>query len=87
MMEPGNMTKQMLKYQKTLFQNSFDAMVLVQNQTETLTNTFLEQVPGVTEESKKALKSTMDFNKKNREDFKKGVEDWYAQLDDFFKSQ
>ena len=87
MMEPGNITKQMLKYQKTLFQNSFDTMVMVQDQTETLTNTFMEQLPGITDETKKAMKSTMDFNKKAREDLKEAMEDWYAKLDNLFESK
>jgi len=86
-MEPGNITKQMLKYQKTLFQNSFDTMVMVQDQTETLTNTFMEQLPGITDETKKAMKSTMDFNKKAREDLKEAMEDWYAKLDNLFESK
>lgn len=86
-MEPGNITKQMLKYQKTLFQNSFDAMVMVQDQTETLTNSFMEQLPGTTDETKKAIQSTMDFNKKAREDLKEAMEDWYSKLDNLFESK
>ena len=42
-MEPLKMAKQMIDFQKATFDNTFEAMVLLQDQTERMVGTIMEQ--------------------------------------------
>lgn len=83
-MELGRMAKQMITFQKSLFENAFSAMCTVQDQTEKMAGSFLNQLPWVPEEGKSAVNTAVDSYKKAREEFKKAVDDGYAKLDELF---
>ncbi len=87
MMEPGKIAKQMILFQKTLFENNFAAMNAVQDQTEKIFNTFMDQLPWVPEEGKKAVNDSVKFYKKAREDYKKAVDDGFAKMEELFSKQ
>ncbi|MEA1969018.1 MAG: hypothetical protein U9N77_12470 [Thermodesulfobacteriota bacterium] len=87
MMETGKVANQMIGFQKTLFENSFNAMVIVQNQTESFTNNFLQQLPLLNEDGKKAINDAIDFAKQARDDFKKAVDDGYAKIEEMLDSK
>ncbi len=80
-MEQAKIAKQMIGFQKTVFDNSFNAMAVVQDQTESMVNNFIGQFPWVTQEGKKQMDETYAYTKKSREDFKKAVDDGYAQFE------
>lgn len=80
-METPQIAKQMIGFQKTVFNNSFNALATVQDQTETMVNNFINQFPWVTEDGKKQMKETSAYIKKARDDFKKAVDDGYAQFE------
>ncbi|MCG8643517.1 MAG: hypothetical protein MI862_27570 [Desulfobacterales bacterium] len=84
MMDQAQIAKQMIGFQKTVFDNSFNAMAVVQDQTETMVNNLMTQLPWVTEDGKKQMNETFAFTKKAREDFKKAVDQGYAQFDTLF---
>ena len=54
-METAKLAKQTLGFQRTIFDNSFNAMIMVQEQTEKMVNSYLEQLPWITAENKKSL--------------------------------
>jgi hypothetical protein len=83
-METSNMAKQMINFQKTLFENSFNAMSMVQDQTEKMINNFLTQLPWVNEDAKKTISNSVDFYKKARTDFKKAVDDGFVKMEELF---
>jgi len=83
-MEPGKIAKQMITFQKTLFENSFNAMVMIQEQTEKMTETFLERLPWLPEEGKKAVADSIGFYKKARVDFRKSVDNGFEKLEELF---
>lgn len=83
-METSNMAKQMINFQKTLFENSFNAMSMVQDQTEKMINNFLTQLPWVNEDAKKTINNSVDFYKKARTDFKKAVDDGFVKMEELF---
>ena len=85
-MEPVSFTKQMIDFQKTTFDNSFNAMVLLQDQSEKLARTILEQATWLPEEGRKAIDEWIKTYKKGREDFKKRVEESYMKVENFFES-
>lgn len=83
-MEPSKMAKQMISFQKTVFDNSFNALAVVQDQTETMIKTFMGQFPMTTDESKKQLEETLEYTRKAREEFKKAVDEGYARMESLF---
>ena len=86
-METTEFAKQTLKFQMTVFENSFNAMVMVQDQTEKMFNSYLDKLPWVTDEAKKTLESSTDMAKKARDDFKKAVEDGFARFEELLEEK
>ncbi len=87
MMEAGKIGKQIITFQKALFENSFNAMNMVQDQTEKMVNNFLTQLPWVTEDGKKTIETSIEFYRKARTDFKKAVDDGFAKMEELFIQQ
>jgi len=83
-MEMQKMANQMIKFQKSLFENSFHAMTMVFEQTENIVNSLIKQMPMVPEESKKVMDDVFGFYKKTRDDFKKAVDDGFTKMEDMF---
>ena len=83
-MEPTRIAKQMIDFQKTTFDNTFNAMVILQEQTERMANTFLEQATWLPEEGKKAINEWVKAYKNGCEDFKKAVDESFKRVEDFF---
>lgn len=83
-MDSAKIAKQMIDFQKTMFDNTFNAMVLVQEQTERMANTLLEQATWLPAEGRSAINGWVDAFKKGREEFKKGVDENYKRVEDFF---
>ena len=54
-MEPLKMAKQLIDFNKATFDNTFNAMVLLQEQTEKMVNVFMAQANFLPEEGKKML--------------------------------
>jgi hypothetical protein len=86
-MDTTQMAKQTLSFQKTIFTNSFNAMVLAQEQTEKMFNSYLEQLPWATEEGKKSLDSSVEMTKKARDDFKTAVDEGYAKFEEMLEKK
>lgn len=83
-MEPMKLAKQMIDFNKATFDNSFNTMVLLQEQTEKMVNAFLEQSTWLPEEGKKILNEWVAAYKKGREEFKKVVNEGYKKVDAYF---
>lgn len=83
-MEPIKMAKQMIDFNKATFDNTFNAMVMVQEQMERTVGTFMEKATWLPDEGKKLLNEWMTTYKKGREDFKKTVDESYKKLEDYF---
>jgi hypothetical protein len=86
MFEPNQMLKQMLDFNKTAFDNSFSAMLTIQEQNEKMVSTFLEQAAWIPEEGKKLIQEWVDTYKKGCGDFKKTADDNYKKVVDFFET-
>ena len=83
-MEPLKMAKQMIDFQKATFDNTFNAMVLLQEQTERMINTFTEQATFLPAEGKKMLSEWVQTFKKGREEFKKAVDESFGKVEAYF---
>lgn len=80
----AKVAKQMVGFQKTVFENSFNTMNVVQDQTESMLNNFIGQFPWVTEDGKKQMNETFSYTKKARTDFKKAIDEGYTQFEKLF---
>ena len=85
-MDSAKIAKQMIDFQKTTFDNTFTAMVMIQEQTERMADTLLAQATWMPAEGKKAINDWVEAYKKGREDFKKTVDENFKKVEDFFAS-
>jgi polyhydroxyalkanoate synthesis regulator phasin len=83
-MDQKQIARQMIQFNKTAFDNSFNAMTMVYEQNEKMVSTFLEQSTWIPENGRKAIKDWMQAYKKGCEDFKKLVDDNYKKVEEFF---
>jgi hypothetical protein len=86
-MEPNIMLNQMLAFNKTAYDNSFNAMLMIQEQNAKMVDTFLEQATWMPEEGKKLIRNWVGTYKKGCEDFKKAADENYKKVDEFFAGQ
>jgi hypothetical protein len=80
-METPKIMKQMIGFQKALFDNTFSAVIVMQDNSEKMMNGFLKEIPWVTEEAKKPLNDSLAFIKKARDDYKKAIDQGFDQLE------
>ncbi|MBW2558355.1 MAG: hypothetical protein JRD69_05940 [Deltaproteobacteria bacterium] len=83
-MDLKNIMKQTVDFQKATFDNTFNAMTMLQEQAEKMSSMFLDQTTGLPEEGKKVIGEWIDTYKKGREDFKKSVDESFKKVEDFF---
>jgi polyhydroxyalkanoate synthesis regulator phasin len=76
-MDPKQIARQMIQFNKTVFDNTFDAITVLQEQTEKLIAMYMDQAPLLPEEGKKAIADWMKAYKKGREAFKTAVDENY----------
>lgn len=82
-MDPKQMAKLMIAFNKTSFDNNFRAWLAVHEQTERMVNKFQEKSPLFPEEGKKAVADWMHAYKKSCDDFKNRVDHNFKELEDF----
>ena len=82
-MDPKKLMKQMVDFNKTTFDNTFNAIAMLQDQMERMSSMFLEQTPALPEDGKKAVKEWIKAYKTGREEFKKAVDEGYKKLEGF----
>jgi polyhydroxyalkanoate synthesis regulator phasin len=85
-MDQKQVFKQMSDFNKTAFDNSFNAIVMLQDQAVSLSNTLLTQATWLPEEGKKAIDEWVKTYKTGRETFKKSADESYNKIEDFFKA-
>jgi hypothetical protein len=83
MMDPKKMVTQMIDFYRTTFDNSFSAMITLQEQMERMANQYWAQLVTIPEEAKKGLAEWTKSHKKNYQEFKKVVDDGFKNLESF----
>jgi polyhydroxyalkanoate synthesis regulator phasin len=84
MMEPMKMARQMIEFNKSTFDNSFNAIVIMQEQTEKMVRSFLDQATWLPEEGKKVLHEWVAAYKKGRDEYKKAVDESFKKVENYF---
>lgn len=87
MMDQKKMFKQMLDFNKSAFENSFNAIIMLQEQAERMGGTILDQATWLPEEGRKAVKDWIDAYKKGREEFKAMVDENYKRVEAYFEGE
>ena len=83
-MDQKQMLKQMISFNKAAFDNTFNALVTLQEQTERMCNTLIDQATWLPEDGKKAIQNWVDTYKSGRDTFRKSVEDSFEKVETFF---
>ncbi len=73
-MEPMKIAGQLVDFQKTAFDNTFDAMMLFQDLTEKMTISFFDYFPWIPDEGKKAINEWVSSYKEGCAAFKNAVD-------------
>jgi hypothetical protein len=74
------MAKQMVDFQKTTFDNSYNALVMLQDHTEKVATTIFEQATWVPEESRRILSQWSETYKKSRDDMKLAADENFSKV-------
>lgn len=83
-MEPLKLAKQMIEFNKATFDNTFNAMVTLQEQSERMVNSFLDQATWLPADGKKLLQEWVSAYKKGREEYKRMVDESFNKVDAYF---
>ena len=83
-MDPKQIARQMIVFNKTTFDNNFHAMQAVNEQTEKLINKFWEKSPMFPEQGKQAITGFLNAYKKGSVDLKGMVDENFKKVEDYF---
>jgi polyhydroxyalkanoate synthesis regulator phasin len=85
-METEKFAKQIIDFQKATFDNTFTAVTMLQDQTERMVNTMIEQATWLPEESRRAIEEMVGTYKKGRADFKEVMDENFVKMTDLFEA-
>jgi hypothetical protein len=83
-MEQLKFAKQMIDFYKTTFDNTFNAMVMVQEQMEKVSSIALQQATWLPEEGVKTIDEWNASYRKGRDEFKGMVDENFKKVEEFF---
>lgn len=81
-MNNQNLAKQIVAFQKFLFDASFGAITMIQDNTVNMTNRFLSHFEWLPEESKKNIDTWVELYKEARVNYKKAIDDSFTKLEE-----
>jgi hypothetical protein len=84
MMDQKQILKQMIEFNQATFNNTFQAVVLLQDQFERIAKTAIEQANWLPEEGRKAIENWVEAYKTGRDNYKSFVDDSYKQVEKYF---
>ncbi len=86
-MDPKQIAKQMVDFNKTAFDNSFEAMSALQDQAEKMFIASMEQTSLFPAEGKKLINEWIKTYKKGREDFKAAADENFKKVEAYFSAK
>lgn len=86
-MEQTEMTKQIIDFQKGLFDHTFASLTALQDYSENVMDGLLSQSPWIDAESKAPINASMEIVKSGREEYKKAVYQGFAELEKLVASK
>lgn len=86
-MEQTEITKQIIDFQKGLFDHTFASITALQDYSENVMDGLLSQSPWIDEESKAPINDVMKIVKSGREEYKNTVYKGFAELEKLVASK
>jgi len=83
-MDPKQLTKQLMYFNKSAFDEGFQMMNILHEQTENIVLRFLERSNWITEDGKKVIKEWAKVCKKGNEYFKGCADENYKKIADYY---
>lgn len=83
-MTQKQVVNQMMEFNQAAFDNTFNAITLLQDQTERMLHLSLEQATMLPKEGKKVFTEWLKACTKGSETFKKAVDDSFQKMEGFF---
>jgi hypothetical protein len=83
-MENKVIAKQIIDFHKATFDNTFNSLAVLQEQTEKMVQTVLQQAAWMPAEGKEAIKEWVSIYKKGRLDFKAAADENYKKVEKYF---
>jgi tRNA 2-selenouridine synthase SelU len=84
MMEANKIAKQMIEFQKAAFNNTFNSIAMMQDQSEKMVQNLMQQNPALPKQSMDAFNEWLNMCKKARDDYKNAVEEGFKNLENLF---
>jgi hypothetical protein len=83
-MDQKQILKQMIEFNQATFNNTFQAMVLLQEQFERVAQTAIDQANWLPAEGRKAIENWVEAYKTGRDNYKSYVDDSYKKVEKYF---
>jgi polyhydroxyalkanoate synthesis regulator phasin len=85
-MHPKIIAKKIIDFNKSNFDNTFEAVNLLQDHSERMVDLFLEKATLFPEDGKKVIKEWLESFKKGRKDFKDAVDNSFKSVENYFEN-
>lgn len=82
--EMKSVVKQVVDFQKSTLDTTFNTVAMFQDQTEKLSTTFIDQNPVMPQQAKNALNDWVELQKKARNDYKRVIDESFKNLEGYF---
>jgi hypothetical protein len=83
-MDQNQLLKQMLDFNRTAFENTFNTITMLQEQVERVTNGCLEQATWLPKAGKTVINEWTNACKEGRESFKSSMDEGFKKAEAFF---
>ncbi len=83
-MENKIIAKQIIDFHKSTFDNNFNSFAILQQQTEKMVKTFMQQAAWLPEEGKAAINEWLNIYNKGRIGFKEAADNNYKKVEKYF---
>jgi hypothetical protein len=83
-MDQKQILKHMIEFNQTTFNNTFQAMMLLQEQFERVAQTAIDQANWLPAEGRKAIENWVEAYKTGRDQYKSYVDDSYKKVEKYF---
>lgn len=81
-MELHTITKQMIGFNKTVFENTYNGVAAVQDYSQRMMDGYMNQFPWISEDCKENYKDARELIKKAQEEYKSVMEQSFAKLEE-----
>ncbi len=84
-MDQFNFAKQMIDFNKNAFNSTFGTLLILQEQSEKMMNSFIEQADWFPGEGKKVIADMVAAYKKGCSEFKRAIDENFSRAESYFE--